>query len=101
MAEAPLLELIDLSVNFETDDGVVRAVDSVSVAIGVGETLGIVCESGSGKTVMSLAILGLLPKRAKVSGSVLLQGRELLGLSEKALRASNRPLRASRLTSPS
>jgi ABC-type microcin C transport system duplicated ATPase subunit YejF len=86
MAEAPLLELIDLRVDFQTDDGVVKAVDGVSVAIGVGETLGVVGESGSGKTVMSLAILGLLPKRAKVTGSVLLRGRELLGLPEKALR---------------
>jgi oligopeptide/dipeptide ABC transporter ATP-binding protein len=86
MAEAPLLELIDLRVDFQTDDGVVKAVDGVSVAIGVGDTLGVVGESGSGKTVMSLAILGLLPKRAKVTGSVLLRGRELLGLPEKALR---------------
>jgi oligopeptide/dipeptide ABC transporter ATP-binding protein len=93
MATAPILELLDLKVEFSTDDGVVKAVDGVSFSVDAGETLGVVGESGSGKSVTSLAILGLLPKRAKVSGSVLFRGRDLLGLPEKELR----PLRGDRI----
>jgi oligopeptide/dipeptide ABC transporter ATP-binding protein len=93
MATAPILEVLDLKVEFSTDDGVVRAVDGVSFSVDAGETLGVVGESGSGKSVTSLAILGLLPKRASVSGSVLFRGRDLLSLSEKELR----PLRGDRI----
>ena len=93
MADAPLLEVTDLSVDFQTDDGVVRAVDKVSYVINEGETLGIVGESGSGKSVTSMAILGLLPKRAKITGSVKFRGRELIGLSDKEMR----PLRGAHI----
>jgi len=78
-----LLDVSDLSVDFPTDDGVVKAVRGVSYQLRRGETIGIVGESGSGKSVTSLAILGLLPKTAEITGSVLLQGEELLGRSEK------------------
>jgi oligopeptide/dipeptide ABC transporter ATP-binding protein len=87
------MELLDLKVEFPTDDGVVKAVDGISFSVDAGETLGVVGESGSGKSVTSLAILGLLPKRANVSGSVLFKGQELLGLSEKQMR----PLRGDRI----
>jgi oligopeptide/dipeptide ABC transporter ATP-binding protein len=78
-----LLDVVDLMVEFPTDDGVVRAVRGVSYQLRKGEVLGIVGESGSGKSVSSLAVLGLLPKTAALSGSVRLYGDELLGLSEQ------------------
>jgi oligopeptide/dipeptide ABC transporter ATP-binding protein len=78
-----LLDVVDLAVEFPTDDGVVAAVRGVSYQLRKGEALGIVGESGSGKSVSSLAVLGLLPKTAQISGSVRLYGDELLGLSEE------------------
>src|SRR5690242_16245507 len=77
-----LLDIVDLTVDFPTDDGVVRAVRGVSYQLRKGEVLGIVGESGSGKSVSSLAVLGLLPKTAQLRGSVRLYGEELLGLTE-------------------
>ena len=80
----PLLSVRDLVVEFSTERGVVRAIDGVSFDILPGETLGLVGESGCGKSVTSLAILGLIPSPPGriVSGSIRLQGRELTGLSE-------------------
>jgi len=80
-----LLEVRDLSVTFPSDDGPVQAVSSLSFDLRDHETLGIVGESGSGKSVTSMAILGLLPRQATVTGSVKLRGRELLGLSDRAM----------------
>ena len=57
----PLLEVTDLCTYFTTDAGVARAVDGVSLQVGTGETLGIVGESGCGKTVTALSVLGLIP----------------------------------------
>jgi peptide/nickel transport system ATP-binding protein len=85
MTEPKILEVANLTVEFPTDDGVVRAVRGVSWTLGTGETLGIVGESGAGKSVTSLAVMGLLPAAARVSGSIRFAGRELLGLSEEAL----------------
>ena len=84
---APLLELIDLRTYFYTRAGVVQAVDGVSFAVEPGRTLGIVGESGCGKSVTALSIMGLLPRPpAKiVSGSVRFDGRELTTLSEREL----------------
>jgi oligopeptide/dipeptide ABC transporter ATP-binding protein len=82
---APPLEVRDLCVTFPSDDGPVKAVSNLSFDLDEHETLGIVGESGSGKSVTSMAILGLLPASANVTGSVKLRGRELLGLSEKAM----------------
>ena len=66
----PLLEVRDLAVTFPSDDGPVHAVDVVSFDLEENQTLGIVGESGCGKSVTSMAILGLLPKTAHVTGSV-------------------------------
>src|SRR3712207_824543 len=83
----PLLEVDDLSVHFETEDGVVKAVDGVSYAVDRGQTLGIVGESGSGKSVSSLTVMGLTRARnARITGSVLFDGRELLNASDDELR---------------
>ena len=84
---AALLEVTDLSVDFRTEDGVVRAVRGVSYFLEHGEVLGIVGESGSGKSVSSLAVMGLLPKTASVTGSALYNDTELIGLSENEFQA--------------
>ena len=78
---SPLLRVLDLVVEFSTERGLVRAIDGVSFDIMPGETLGLVGESGCGKSVTSLAILGLIPSPPGriVSGSIQLQGRELTG----------------------
>ncbi len=82
-----LLEVRDLSVHFETEDGMVRAVDGISYTVDRGQTLGIVGESGSGKSVSSLTVMGLTRARnARITGSVLFDGKELLSASDDALR---------------
>ena len=82
-----LLEVTDLATHFFTREGVVRAVDGVSFSVERGETLGIVGESGCGKSVTALSIMGLIPKPpAKiVSGSVVFDGDDLVTLPEKRL----------------
>ena len=70
MAEAVILKVDDLKVHFHLDEGVLKAVDGVSFELRQGRTLGIVGESGCGKSVSSFALLRLLPKTAKISGSV-------------------------------
>ena len=65
-----LLEVTDLAITIPTETGLIEAVRGVSLAIAPGETLGIVGESGSGKTMLALSLLGLLPRRAQVTGSV-------------------------------
>ncbi|MBL8706759.1 MAG: ABC transporter ATP-binding protein [Rhodospirillales bacterium] len=86
---APLLKVNDLCTQFFTLDGVTRAVDGVGFAIGAGETLGIVGESGCGKSVTALSIMRLLPPRLGriVSGSVEFDGVDLAALSEAEMRA--------------
>ncbi|MFD0471636.1 ABC transporter ATP-binding protein [Nonomuraea thailandensis] len=79
--DEPVLEVTDLNVSF----GDVRAVRGVSYAVRPGEVLGIVGESGSGKSVTSAAVMGLLPPGARVTGSVRLHGKELIGAPERAL----------------
>jgi oligopeptide/dipeptide ABC transporter ATP-binding protein len=83
----PILDVQGLTVDFPTDDGVVRAVRGVDFQLGAGEVLGIVGESGSGKSVTSLAIMGLLPRTAKIRGSASFKGRDLLKLSEREMTA--------------
>ncbi|MFM2106462.1 MAG: hypothetical protein RL338_1494, partial [Chloroflexota bacterium] len=83
----PLLVVRDLTVEFRTIGGRVRAVNGIDFEIGAGEIVGLVGESGSGKSVTSRAIMGLLPRRtSRVGGSVRLGGDELVGLSESAYR---------------
>src|SRR6185437_5161730 len=79
---APLLELRDLRTHFAVDGGEFRAVDGVSFALEAGRTLGIVGESGCGKSVTSLSIMGLVPQPPGriAGGEVLFEGRDLLKL---------------------
>ncbi len=85
---APVLEVEELSVTFDRKgEQPTRAVDGVSFSVGPGETVGLVGESGCGKSVTSLAIMGLLPRRGvSVSGSVQLEGQELIGAGDRTLR---------------
>jgi peptide/nickel transport system ATP-binding protein len=83
----PLLELRQLAVSFSTDDGTVHAVDGLDLALERGRTLGLVGESGCGKSVTSLAVMGLLPpENSHVSGEVQFEGRDLLKISPAELR---------------
>ena len=80
-----LLEVTDLNVTFETGDVFVPAVRGTTYHIDPGEVVAIVGESGSGKSTAAMAVVGLLPEYADVSGSVRLHGQELLGLSDQAM----------------
>ncbi|MYQ84857.1 MULTISPECIES: ABC transporter ATP-binding protein [unclassified Streptomyces] len=82
----PVLSVRDLSVSFRSDTRTVHAVDGVSYDLRPGEVLAVVGESGCGKSVTSMAVMGLLPPTARVGGSIRLGGRELVGASEKELR---------------
>jgi peptide/nickel transport system ATP-binding protein len=84
---ASLLEIQDLTICFPGPNGLVRAVDGVSLTLEAGTVLGIVGESGSGKTMTALAVMRLLPRAAKVtSGRVCLKGRDLLRLPMREMR---------------
>jgi oligopeptide transport system ATP-binding protein len=82
-----LLEVDDLRTHFFTRDGVVRAVDGVTFSVEKGKTLGIVGESGCGKSVTALSIMGLIPKPPAriVGGSITFEGRDLAELSDREL----------------
>jgi oligopeptide/dipeptide ABC transporter ATP-binding protein len=87
-AGEPLLAVEDLHVEFWTQRGTVYAVNGISFEIAAGETLGIVGESGCGKSVTSLALLGILARAGRVTkGRALFEGRDLLALKEAELRA--------------
>src|SRR4051812_14906026 len=83
----PLLEIRGLKTHFATDDGMVQAVDGVDLVIRRGETLGIVGESGCGKTVTALSILKLIaiPPGRMVAGQILYQGRDLVPLGAEEM----------------
>jgi peptide/nickel transport system ATP-binding protein len=81
-----MLEVSDLSVRFDTEDGPVHAVDGVSFSLERGEVLGIVGESGCGKTIACLSLVRLVPENASVSGRAMLEGIDLLALPDRELR---------------
>jgi peptide/nickel transport system ATP-binding protein len=86
-ASEPILDIVELRTSFFTRDGVVRAIDGISLRVLPGETLAIVGESGCGKSVTALSILRLVPPPGRiVSGTVRFAGRDLLGLSEARMR---------------
>ncbi len=86
--QAPLIEISDLSVQFNTSHGTVRAVENLSYAVHPGEMVAIVGESGSGKSVSALSIMRLLPPGTSriTSGSIRFDGRDLLKLGEEEMR---------------
>lgn len=83
----PVLSVTDLRVRFDTDDGPLLAVDGMSFDVSPGEVLAIVGESGCGKSMTALSVLGLQPASARVTGSIRLAGREILGLPSRAMRS--------------
>jgi peptide/nickel transport system ATP-binding protein len=82
---APVLSVRDLAVSFPSEAGRVDAVRGVDFDLCPGRTLAIVGESGSGKSVTSMAVMGLLPEYASVTGSIALNGRELLELDDRQM----------------
>ena len=82
-----LLSIRDLRVTFPTPDGDVQAVRGVDLDVDAGELVGVVGESGSGKSVTFLAVMGLLPKSAKITGSVTIAGRDVLAAPESTWRS--------------
>ncbi|MBP7458212.1 MAG: ABC transporter ATP-binding protein [Ottowia sp.] len=83
----PLLEARDLRVDLHTHRGTAAAVQGMSFTLEPGDTLGLIGESGCGKSMTALALMGLAPDNATVSGSLKLEGRELIGLRDRDWRA--------------
>src|SRR5688500_16987747 len=83
---ATLLEVRHLSVQYRTRTSAVHALDDVSFSLERGQVLGIVGESGSGKMTAALALMGLLPDSARISGEILFEGRNLVALAQEELR---------------
>ena len=81
----PLLQVSDLRVSLPTARGWAQALRGVSWRMERGQTLGLIGESGCGKSLTALALMGLLPERAQVSGSIVLQGQDLVGMPEPQL----------------
>ena len=78
-----LLEIKDLKTAFDTAKGRISAVDGVSLKVNAGETMGIVGESGCGKTMLALSIMRLIPANGKiVNGEIFFSGKDLLKLSD-------------------
>ena len=85
--DGPLLDIRGLKTHFDTRDGVVKAVDEVTIHVNRGEVLGVVGESGCGKSVMSLSIMGLVPKPGEVvGGEILFNGQNILDMSKDEVR---------------
>lgn len=85
--DRPLVEISNLSVWFPEHYGDIPVIDDVSISISSGETLGVVGESGSGKTLLGLAILGLLPLNAQTTGSVFVNGVDMLSGSNHEIKS--------------
>src|SRR5690606_8029702 len=88
-----LLEIRDLRVAFDTPDGTVNAVNGVTISLDRGQALGIVGESGSGKSQLAFAVMGLLAKNGRATGSVKLEGREILNAPAQVIN----PIRAQKI----
>lgn len=89
LQESEVLKVSNLRVNFNTYAGAVKALDGVELTVDRGEVLGLVGESGCGKSVTALAIAGLLPQNAEVlAGSIVLDGKQVLGMSKKELQTA-------------
>ena len=88
MSAEPLLQLRELRTYFDTEDGTVKAVDGVNLTINRGETLGIVGESGCGKSVTAYSIMRLIPDPPGriAGGQILFNGQDIVGLDETAMR---------------
>ncbi|HEY0849005.1 MAG TPA: ABC transporter ATP-binding protein [Bradyrhizobium sp.] len=86
MTDKTLLSVEDVVVDLPTPRGNLRAVDRVNLTVGAGRTLGVVGESGCGKTMLSRAVLQLLPKKAKLGGRVMFDGQDLVSLDAESLR---------------
>ncbi|MBI5318123.1 ABC transporter ATP-binding protein [Bradyrhizobium sp.] len=86
MTDRALLSVEEVLVDLPTPRGNLRAVDRVNLTVGAGQTLGVVGESGCGKTMLSRAILQLLPKKAKLQGRVMFDGQDLVSLDRESLR---------------
>src|SRR5215475_3145176 len=88
MTAQPLLDVQDLTVEFSTRRGIVKAVQHVNISVAKGETLAIVGESGSGKSVTSYAVMRILDRAGKIAeGSVAFSGVDIRAASEKSMRA--------------
>src|SRR5205085_9520526 len=85
----PLLAIENLRTYFYAEAGIARAVDGVSLAIGAGETVGLVGESGCGKSVTAMSILRLIqrPGRIEAGSKILFEGKDIIGLGDRDLRA--------------
>ena len=88
MEKQTLLEIKDLTVEFHTDDAIVHAVNGASLTLKKGETLGLVGETGAGKTTIARTILGILPKpQGKVTGGqIIFDGKDILALHEREMK---------------
>ncbi len=87
MSETPLLEIKDVTVEFATRRGIVRAVEQINISLGKGETLGIVGESGSGKSVTSYAVMRILDRAGSIAqGSVVFSGIDVKNAKEDVMR---------------
>ena len=82
MNHTPLLSIQNLQVSLETEQGQVAALRGLSFDMQRGEKIGLIGESGCGKSLTALAIMGLLPLRSKLEGSIKLNGTELRGMSD-------------------
>jgi peptide/nickel transport system ATP-binding protein len=86
MTGAPLLSVESLAVSLrQNDGGTIRILNDISFSLEAGETAGIVGESASGKSMLALALMGLLPEAASVEGRILFEGRDLLAMDDDAL----------------
>lgn len=81
-----LLHIINLRAHFPTQDGLVKAVDAVDLKIEKGERLGLIGETGCGKTVLGMSIIRLLAPSTRIQGQILFKGRDLLNLKEEEMR---------------